>query len=72
MATPHVSATVALIQAARLAKGLPPLPPGTFNDSSTSTVRGLLHVTAQDLGSAGYDDLYGYGVVRVDKALEKV
>jgi subtilisin family serine protease len=72
MATPHVSATVALIQAARLAKGLPPLPPGTFNDSSTSTVRGLLHVTAEDLGSAGYDDLYGYGVVRVDKALEKV
>jgi hypothetical protein len=51
---------------------VPPLPPGTFNDSSTSTVRGLLHLTAEDLGSAGYDDLYGYGVVRVDKALEKV
>jgi subtilisin family serine protease len=72
MATPHVSAAVALIQAARLAKGLPPLPPGTFSDMTTSTVRGLLHLTADDLGSAGYDDLYGYGVVRVDKALEKV
>ena len=63
---------MALIQAARLARGLPPLPPGAFSDMTTGTVRGLLHLTADDLGSAGYDDLYGYGVVRVDKALEKV
>ncbi len=72
MATPHVSAAVALIQAARLAKGLPPLPPGTATDTSTNTVRGLLHVTAEDLGEAGYDSLYGWGVIRIDKALEKV
>ena len=72
MATPHVSAVVALIQAARLAKGLPVLPPGTATDMSTNTVRGILHSTADDLGATGYDELYGYGVVRADKALEKV
>ena len=72
MATPHVSAVVALMQAARLAKGLPPLPPGTATDMSTNTVRGILHSTAEDLGAPGYDELYGYGVVRADNALEKV
>lgn len=63
MATPHVSATVALIQAARLANGLDPLPPGTEQDSTTDTIRGILHVTATDMGESGYDPLYGYGVI---------
>ncbi len=70
MATPHVSATVALIQAARLLNGLDPLPPGTENDESTNTIRGILHETALDLGSNGYDSLYGYGVVNAYAAVE--
>lgn len=69
MATPHVSATVALIQAARLASGLPLLPPGTETDTTTDTVRGILHVTAVDMGAAGYDELYGYGVINAYNAV---
>jgi subtilisin len=70
MATPHVSATVALMQAARLSHGLPILPPGSFDDMSNTTVRGILHLTAKDLGAAGYDELYGYGAIQADKAVE--
>ena len=71
MATPHVSATAALIQAARLANNLPLLPPGTENDTSTETLRGLLHVTARDAGATGYDELYGYGIVDTYQAVQK-
>ncbi|WFO74765.1 S8 family peptidase [Desulfurococcaceae archaeon MEX13E-LK6-19] len=71
MATPHVSGTVALIQAARLAQGLPLLPPGTENDISTTTIRGILHTTADDVNNDGYDSLYGYGIIRADKAVEQ-
>lgn len=70
MATPHVSGTVALIQAARLSQGLPLLPPGTETDLDTSTVRGVLHVTATDLGDPGYDELYGYGVINAYDAVQ--
>ncbi|MCE4628426.1 MAG: S8 family peptidase [Desulfurococcales archaeon] len=69
MATPHVSATVALIQAARLAEGLPLLPPGTPSDMGTDTVRGILHSTATDAGSPGYDELYGYGIINAYQAV---
>ncbi len=69
MATPHVSGVVALIQAARLANGMPVLPPGSLEDTESNTVRGILHITADDLGIEGYDKLYGYGVVRVDLAV---
>jgi len=69
MATPHVSAVVALMQAARMAKGLPILPPGSFDDTGNDTVRGILHNTAKDLGVAGYDSLYGYGAVQADAAV---
>ncbi len=69
MATPHVSAVVALMQAARMAKGLPVLPPGSFDDTGNDTVRGILHSTAKDLGSPGYDSLYGYGAVQADAAV---
>ena len=62
MSCAHVSATVALVQATRLAHGEEPLSP--------SDLRTLLHSTADDLGSGGYDELYGYGVVRADKAVE--
>jgi subtilisin family serine protease len=63
MASPHVAGVVALIQAARLANGLDPLPPGSETDTGTPTVRAVLHDTAEDLGSSGYDELYGYGLV---------
>ena len=70
MATPHVSGTVALIQAARLQNGLPILPPGTENDLTMNSIRGVLHSTADDLGDPGYDNLYGYGIIRADLAVE--
>ncbi len=55
MACPHVSGTVALIQALRLASGHQKLSPEQVMD--------VLVSTAIDLGSAGYDPLYGYGLV---------
>lgn len=69
MATPHVSATVALIQAARLTNNLPLLPPGNENDMDDTTIRGILHITAKDLGSDGYDYLYGYGAIQAYDAV---
>lgn len=70
MATPHVSGVVALIQAAYYNKYGKVLPVGTFDDMSTSTVRGILHGTADDLGEAGWDIYYGYGIVRADLAVQ--
>lgn len=55
MACPHVSATVALIQALRLASGLPKLTP--------EEVKTVLAETVVDLGSSGFDDVYGYGLI---------
>lgn len=55
MACPHVSGTVALIQALRLANGLRKLTP--------SEIQNILTSTAIDLGARGYDELYGYGLV---------
>ncbi|MCD6340511.1 MAG: S8 family serine peptidase [Desulfurococcales archaeon] len=71
MAAPHASATVALMQALRLADGLPPLPPGTAGDTSTGGIRGILHITAADMGDPGYDSLYGYGVVNAYEAVQE-
>ncbi|RLF86998.1 peptidase S8 [Thermococci archaeon] len=70
MATPHVSGVVALIQAAYYNKYGHILPVGTFDDLTTSTVRGILHVTADDLNSDGWDAYYGYGIVRADLAVQ--
>jgi len=69
MASPHVAAIVALVQAARAAAGLPLLPPGTFDDMTTDTVRGVLHLAAKDLGQAGYDRFTGYGAVIASEAV---
>ena len=55
MACPHVSGTVALIQALRLAAGLRKLAP--------SEIQNILTSTAIDLGARGYDELYGYGLI---------
>ncbi|NJE79616.1 S8 family serine peptidase, partial [Thermococcus sp. GR4] len=70
MATPHVSGVVALIQAAYYNKYGKVLPVGTFDDMNTNTIRGILHVTADDLGDPGWDIYYGYGIVRADLAVQ--
>ncbi len=57
MATPHVAGAVALLRAAR--PGLTP-----------RDVRRLLRASAEDLGSAGHDALYGAGVLDVARLLE--
>lgn len=58
-AAPQVSAAVAVLLS---------------NDSSLTNVevKQILTSTAKDLGSAGYDTEYGYGLVQLNKALEKV
>lgn len=42
------------------------LPIGNFNDFNSSTIRGILHSTAIDLGDKGYDMKYGYGLVQFE------
>ncbi|MHB1417064.1 MAG: S8 family serine peptidase [Chloroflexota bacterium] len=54
MATPHVTGTVALMIAADI--------------TNKSTIRTTLQQTADDLGSAGWDWVYGYGLVDADEA----
>ncbi|AEC52752.1 subtilisin-like serine protease precursor [Pyrococcus sp. NA2] len=70
MATPHVSGVVALIQALVYNRYGYVLPPGTIYDWGTSTVRGILHMSADDLGYPGWDIYYGYGIVRADRAVQ--
>lgn len=50
MAAPHVSATVALLQS-------------RYPDLTPGQVRELLVATADDLGPAGFDERYGFGLV---------
>jgi subtilisin family serine protease len=56
MACPHVSGTAALVWAAN---------PGYSN----SQVRNRLNSTAEDLGAAGWDPYYGYGLVDAEAAI---
>jgi subtilisin family serine protease len=63
MACPHVSATVALIEALRLAAGLRKLTPDEVMD--------ILRSTVIDLAPQGYDELYGYGLVDSYAAAQK-
>jgi subtilisin family serine protease len=58
MATPHVSGVVALIWAAN-----PSL--------SVTTVESYLKTSCTDLGAAGYDTTYGYGIVNASAAVAK-
>lgn len=57
MATPHVSGIAALL----LANG---------NATTPDQVRAALQSTAKDLGAAGRDDTYGYGLVNAYAALQ--
>ncbi len=56
MATPHVSAVAALLFAAGATSG--------------DQVRQILQSTATDLGTAGFDTTFGYGLVNATAALE--
>ncbi len=59
MATPHVSGVAALI----LARNPSLTPDG---------VRGVLQMTADDLGTPGRDNYYGYGLVNAEAALRSM
>lgn len=57
MATPHVSAVAALVWGA--------------NPTATNVqIRQVLRDTAEDLGAAGRDNYYGYGLVRAKAAID--
>lgn len=58
MASPHVAGTAALVFAAGV--------------DSAASVRQILRDTADDLGDAGYDTTYGYGIVNAAKALNAI
>lgn len=60
MATPHVSGVAALLMAAR------------HGNITPAQVRTALQSTAQDLGTTGRDDYYGYGLINADAALRSV
>jgi serine protease len=60
MAVPHVSATAALV----IASGV--LGP----DPTPDAIERRLETTARDLGPAGYDTLYGYGLIDAAKATD--
>ena len=61
LASPHVAGTAALVVASQIADGNGD---GRINDD----VRGRLQQTADDLGSAGRDTWYGYGLVDAEEA----
>ncbi len=59
MATPHVSGLIALFIAIN-----GKLPVGTFSDMDATTIRGWLHSNALDLGTTGWDPVFGYGLIQ--------
>ena len=60
MATPHVAGALAL--------ALSCAPTGT----TTAQVRNALYATAEDLGTAGRDDSFGYGLARADRLVAQI
>jgi subtilisin family serine protease len=59
MATPHVSAVAALVWARRA-------------DCTAAQLRTSLNLSAEDLGPAGRDTKFGYGLVRAKAALDRI
>lgn len=59
MSAPHVSGSVAAVLAVA----------PTFHVRSVTR---LLELTAEDLGATGRDDIFGHGVVRLDKAIDAI
>ncbi len=66
MATPHVTGLIALIQSGWAASGIENSGP-----SRIENIRDILHSTAEDLGPAGYDTVYGYGLIDAVAALSE-
>lgn len=60
MATPHVSAVAALVWSA------------VGNSKTAAQIRTALQVTAEDLGTAGRDTAYGYGLVQAKAAIDNL
>jgi serine protease len=60
MATPHVAGALAL--------ALGCAPAGTTNVAA----RDALYATAEDLGASGRDDIYGHGLARVDRLVQRL
>ena len=58
MAAPHVTGVAALLIAAGV--------------NNAATVRNIMQNTAHDLGAAGKDSAFGYGVVDAQKAIASV
>jgi len=63
MAAPHVSATVALMISKLVSEG---------RTYTVEYIRTILHNTADDIGTPGWDIESGYGVVRADLAVYNV
>ena len=59
MATPHVAGVAALVWS-------------HHPQCSNTEIRNVLRVTAEDLGDAGRDDLYGYGLVQAKSAVDYI
>ena len=56
MATPHVAGALALAMSCA-------------PSASRATLLNALYSTAEDLGAAGRDDIYGYGLARIDRVV---
>ena len=59
MAAPHVAGSAAAVLALK-------------SDYAVDSLERLLTLTAEDLGASGRDDQFGWGVVRVDRAVEAI
>jgi serine protease len=65
MATPHVSAVVGLLLSHGAGDGL-------SGSAKVDAIRNILHTTSVDLGSNGWDSVYGYGLIDAKAALEAI
>ena len=59
MATPHVSAVAALVWS-------------HYPNCTAAQMRSTLQKSAQDLGAAGRDDQFGFGLVQAKAALDRI
>ena len=66
MATPHVAGTVALVLATAVPAAYDADLDGAWDPSE---VRAVLQATADDLGAAGHDNFYGYGLVDAEESV---
>ncbi|RLG40104.1 MAG: subtilisin [Thermoproteota archaeon] len=68
MACPHVTGTAALVFATNIGEVAPSYDYDGDGTWDANEVRAWLQATAEDLGEAGKDDYYGYGLVDAAKA----